>query len=234
MKDPIIIALSGKKGSGKNTVSSFIKSVFDEFAEDNFDKLNVHSMASAISEARLEVAFADLLKQFCIDVLDLDRNQCYGSDEEKNTSTKYKWENTPHFLHSGATFPRKETFTQRGFMTGREVMQIFGTECVRRWFGNVWAEATLRKIQASGKDLVVITDARFTNEVDAILGQQKGHVIRLTRSPFQDSHGSETALDDFDWNHPRCSVIDNNQMTISETNRVIKPIITDIFKRELS
>ena len=229
--EPIIIALSGNKGGGKNTLSSFITKYF----EDPECFVHPEEWAEACLEwfvgygcmVAKEFAFADGIKDFCIDVLGLEHKQCYGSDEEKNTPTEYKWENTPK-LHTW-----EGMFDPKGCMTGREVMQIFGTECVRSWFGNVWADATVRKIQRTTCEMAIITDNRFPNEVEKILGQPKGYIIRLTRSPYagSDSHSSETALSGFDWDRPNCFVIDNAQMTIDEQNNAVIPILDGIFQQ---
>ncbi len=215
MNKPIIIALSGHKGAGKDSVASFIfRYYWDKWCDrTGWSSGNI-----------IKVAFADLIKDFCVDVLGLKPEQCHGSDEKKNTSTKYKWKNTPQF-HLG--------WDGSDCMTGREVMQIFGTECVRAWFGNVWADATIRKIQRAECDLAIITDNRFPNEVETILGQPKGYIIRLTRSPYagSDSHVSELALGDYDWDRPNCFVLDNAQMTIDEQNNAAISILDDIFQQ---
>lgn len=228
MSEPIIIALSGHKGSGKNTLASFTAKFFEDpecfvFPEDCPETLLEWFLGHGCMVAK-EFAFADGIKDFCIDVLGLKHEQCHGSDEEKNTFTKYKWEDTPQF-HLGRD--------DADCMTGREVMQIFGTECVRAWFGNVWADATIRKIQRTECDLAVITDNRFPNEVEATLGQPKGYIIRLTRSPFagSDSHVSETVLDDFNWDRPKCFVLDNARMTIEEQNDAVISILDTIFQQ---
>ncbi|KKL14932.1 hypothetical protein LCGC14_2510680 [marine sediment metagenome] len=235
MSEPIIIALSGHKGSGKNTLATFIVKYFEDpeyFVDPECSEVCLEWVCGYGCMVAKEFAFADGIKDFCIDILGLEHKQCYGSDEDKNTPTKYKWEDTPHFLHSGATFPREATFTQRGFMTGREVMQIFGTECVRTWFGNVWVGATVRKIRKKAPELAIITDNRFPNEVEIILGQPKGYIIRLTRSPFagSDLHPSETALDDFDWGRSNCFVLDNARMNKDEQNDAVIPILQKIFQ----
>ncbi len=215
MNDPIIIALSGHKGGGKNTLADFI---YDYWYEtQHFPQI-------------VEVfAFADGIKDFCIDTLGLEHQQCYGTDDEKNTPTEYKFLQVPEW-HS--CYP--EVINER--MTGREVMQVFGTECVRAWFGNVWAAATVRKIRKAGCSLAVVTDNRFPNEVETILGQPNGYIIRLTRSPFagRDMHPSETALDDFEWNRPNCFVLDNARMTKDEQNNAVIPILQKIFQQELA
>lgn len=215
MNEPVIIALSGKKGSGKNTIASHL---VDSFAREYKGPRNGVPFC-------ITLAFADSLKGFCIDVLGLSKEQCYGTDDEKNTSTRYNWMNTPPMYND---LPWGE-----GFMTGRQVMQIFGTECVRQWFGNVWAEATIRKILKEQPALAIVTDNRFPSEVDAILGHSKGYVIRLTRSPYeQDEHESEIALDDYNWDKENCYVLDNGSLSIEEQNSAVDVIFKDIFHQE--
>lgn len=220
MNEPIIIALSGKKGSGKNTIASFI--------HDYFSREWYSGLCNGIDFCQ-EYAFADGIKEFCIDVLGLEHRQCYGTEEKKNTPTKYKWENVPKLhIWKGMSDPE-------GFMTGREVMQIFGTESVRAWFGNVWAEATLRRICKTRPALAIITDNRFPSEVETILGHPSGHIVRLTRSPFEgDQHTSETSLDDFDWSRERCYVLDNASLNKEKQQEVAIPILEAIFRQELT
>lgn len=211
-KEPTIIALSGRKGGGKNTLSSFILEHY---------QYHIAAYKNTLCE---EMAFADGIKDFCIDILGLDYDQCYGSDDDKNTPTEYKWENTPQFHHG---------WDGSKYMSGREVMQIYGTESVRAWFGNVWAEATVRKIQKMDLGCAIVTDNRFPDEVETILGQPKGYIIRLTRSPYDgnDLHSSETALDDFDWDRPNCFVLDNAHMNKKEQKIAAIPILETIFSQ---
>lgn len=218
MKESVIIALSGKKGSGKNTLADPIADYFiDKWADPNCWSIS----GSVVSMA----AFADLIKEFCVDVLGLEPEQCYGSEAKKNAPTKYLWDNTPR--HKGG-------WGMSGPMTGRDVMQVFGTECVRTWFGNVWAEATIRKIRTENPQLAIITDNRFPSEVETILAYPRGHIIRLTRSPYNgDGHASEISLDDFNWCRPNCHVLDNAEMTRPEQEEAIIPILQTIFQQEL-
>ncbi len=205
MKEPVIIAISGHKGAGKNTIADYMRGYF------------------CVTIDVQEYAFADLLKGFCINVLGLDESQCYGSDDEKNTLTKYCWEDTQRFSCLLAK-PRL------GFMTGRDVMQVFGTESVRAWFGNVWAEATIRRIYEECPTIAIVSDNRFVNEVEAILEQPQGYVIRLTRSPFAgDKHASETSLDNYNWDRERCFVLDNADLSIDEQNNKVYPILGQIL-----
>jgi hypothetical protein len=242
-KKQIIIALSGRKNAGKNTAAFGIKNYFDN--DDEF----------------FECSFADDLKEFCINVLGLRHEQCYGSEEEKNSPTKYLWDDVPEYLRwifSDNEEPRRMVRegcsidqiisrfyilggwlegekAKTGPITGREIMQLFGTNLIRNTFGNVWAEATVRRIKRNGKLLSVVPDNRFKNEIEVILKEPHGYIIRLTRSPFgtKDVHPSESELDGYDWNRDKCIVLDNSKMSIEEQNIAIQPIIEKIVKGAL-
>jgi hypothetical protein len=228
----IIIGISGKKQAGKNTIAEFISSYVKS-------KLNI--------DAKI-ISFADDLKQFCIDTLGLSYESCYGTDAEKNAPTNYKWEHVADIFR--AKFNNKDLsiltidslvtsqLTQRmikennlrtGYMTAREIMQVLGTELIRGNFGNIWANATIRKIIKNKITFSLIADNRFPDETEAVLNQRYGYVIRLTRNPFNDSHASETALDNYNWSQHKCFVIDNASMTIEEQSLAVTPIIESIL-----
>lgn len=258
-----IIALSGRKGAGKNTVAQHLRKYFCL----KHYPIRKHD----IEQLTYECSFADTLKEFCIETLGLTREQCYGTDEEKNTPTKYNWEDAPdffrwkfggdpiakHLVATGEFSPTElmdffyettsdsgrrncleingklhwldPTMLKSGKMTGRDIMQLFGTDLIRQTFGNVWAEATVRRIRSKNKPLSVITDNRFPNEANTIIEQDNSLIIRLTRSPFGtvDVHPSESALDDYDWNRPKCVVLDNANMTIDQQNAEIEKILDE-------
>ncbi len=237
MRKQIIVAMSGRKNAGKNTIATFIAKHFAMLypAQDNthsYWKRTLH-LEEIVGAYVFECSFADQLKDFCINTLGLRREQCYGSDDEKNSPTEYKWKDASKFLawkfgdeYGGKLVADGETqdglmwiFHKRlfktldgfimtyrdGFMTGREVMQIVGTDLMRQTFGNIWAAATIRTIKKNKKPLNIVTDNRFPNEVKAVLAEPNGYIIRLTRSPFgtEDVHPSESALDDYDWKKER-------------------------------
>lgn len=187
--------------------------------------------------------FADDLKQkVCIDILGLSYEQCYGTEEQKNSLTNLRWENMPGIVpicgergvsngDNVGIFDRYGEFIEycrghnSGNMTAREVMQFVGTEIFRKMYGNVWVDSTIRRIQRDSKDIALIGDCRFPNEVQGIQAQG-GKVIRLLRNPYpDDTHPSETALDhynDFDF------VIDNRDCSIQETNKQIETYLRSI------
>jgi len=111
-------------------------------------------------------------------------------------------------------------------------MQVFGTDIIRVWYYDAWAEATFRMInkwfnnqQYSGKPpaLALVCDGRFPNEID--IGLKHGaKTIRLLRDPYygQDKHASEIALDDYSLDKYSL-VVDNRDMPVKEQNDFLKP-----------
>ena len=149
--------------------------------------------------------FADPLKALCMDILGMSYEQCYGTEEEKNSLTDINLSDT--FF---------DTMRSRK-MTAREVMQYVGTDFFRRIYPQVWVDSTLRRIKKDNPRLAVVVDCRFENEVKGIQ-DAGGKVIRLSRNIYGDSdqHPSETALDNysgFDY------VLENQNMDISSQNQ---------------
>jgi hypothetical protein len=142
-------------------------------------------------------SFADPLKKdICMNMLGLTYDQCYGSDEHKNTSTDIYWENKQ--------------------LSAREVMEVVGTKIFRKLKNDVWVRATISKIEKDNPTIAIIPDCRFPNEIDAIHACG-GKVIRLTRDPFGSDAEAEAALDKekYDWSNFDY-VCDNKNMSIYE------------------
>jgi hypothetical protein len=223
----MIIGISGKKQSGKSTSGNFMYSlmmvesgvtdkasinwmgqieVSDLFGDKNykgqFDPCNRNisdwniKKAFQVLDPIIKIYnFADILKQnVCIDILGMTYSQCYGSDAEKNELTDLEW--------GGKR------------LTARDAMQLIGTDLFRKLKTNVWASATLKKIDKEKPRISIITDCRFPNEVDAVK-EYGGVVVRLTRKYDSSTHTSETILDQdqYDWNN-FSHVINNQEMSI--------------------
>lgn len=182
-----IIAFSGRKQSGKSTGAQYV--------ELALQRLKVPVSCATYS-------FADPLKRdICMNILGLTYEQCYGSDEDKNTMTDLIWADER--------------------LTARRAMEIIGTDIFRQLLHDVWVRATMLKIQREKPDIAIIPDCRFPNEVDAILSNS-GYVIRLTLDPFNSQSNSEKALDEnnYDWNK-FSFIINNEKMTIDKKNESI-------------
>jgi len=151
-------------------------------------------------------SFADPLKVICHSLFGLTKEQCWGTDEQKNTPTALRWEDmpgvttNPYMLSIGAVDIGCKTFGveyhDAGQMTARELLQFFGTNIMRKMYEPVWVNATINKIKQEGSLLSIISDIRFPDEANAIK-QNGGKLIKLTRSVSKDTHASETALNDY-------------------------------------
>ncbi len=220
MSDKIIITVSGKKEAGKNTLCNMIAahiankldlvpgkqfgvSTGGELGyptDDGTEFVDIgpgHTEESPLGGPRgvRILSFADLLKETCIRVLGLKHEQCYGRNHEKETLTHLRWDRLPlavrwRYRAKWCSWPRS------GFMTGREVMQVFGSDIMRAWWPDVWATATLQLAKSCVEPVVLICDGRFPNEIDAT-NAAGGLTVRLLRSPHNDTHISETALDNY-------------------------------------
>lgn len=182
-----ILAFSGRKQSGKSTGAQYVESIINN---------------SSLPISYRIYSFADPLKyDICMNILGLTYEQCYGSDEDKNTMTKLEWQGEK--------------------LTARRAMEVIGTDIFRHLYNPVWIEATINKIERDNVDLAIIPDCRFPNEVDAIL-DKNGYVVRLQLDLFNAQSSSEVALDkdNYDWNK-FSFIIDNRAMTIGQKNEQI-------------
>ena len=197
-----ILSFSGRKQSGKSTSADYITSLINEYhimLRENRYELN---MSCKI------YSFADPLKQdICINILGLTYDQCYGSDDDKNTMTDLWWDGVQ--------------------LTAREAMEIIGTKIFRALKTNVWADATINKIKKENVDLAIISDCRFPNEVESVKNSG-GINIRLDLDPFHSNSISENSLDQdvYDWSNFDI-IIKNSKMTIEEKNREITRFLYD-------
>jgi len=234
-----LIGISGAKQSGKNTSANIIAGTiihqlgFDTKIDDKtgdllclddrgiFVKLDLTSKNPTVL-AWLEdnifpfvkiYSFADELKAFCINVLGLTTEQCYGTNDEKNTKTKYKWNVFRKFLSKDTYEIVNKGNAWNKYMLAREILQVVGTDIVRAIYNEAWAEATAKKIKKEKSQCALVSDVRFPDEVE-ILEKNGGIVIWQTRNPFvgEDQHASECALKDYKFKY----ILDNANMTIAE------------------
>lgn len=253
-----ILVVSGKKGSGKNTLANVL--IANELANMGYSTY-INKEGKIVITAEFKNAengieykdgvldlddnspqkqkfleenlypfvrpysYADELKKFCMNVFGLTHAQCYGSDDDKNSITKLRWENMPTIIDNGlkvsTKFAEKLSGHAPGPMTAREVLQYFGTNICRKMFSDCWVLATLKRIKEDNPALAIITDARFPNEI--LLAKQAGaKTIRLLRNPFNDNHYSETALDPPKFDASQFdAVIDNSQMDIVQQSAAV-------------
>lgn len=274
MSKKMVIVFSGKKQSGKSSSCNYVISKYlnaiehrmvhdinndgsitkstysitktgELVVEDNYDyEQYAVNMDGIIKHSVKTYSFADPLKKFLIDILNVPYSGCYGTDVEKNTPVPHiLWENFPrecrpiikkiheskHLEFSGTY---RDSWTEEvpktGPMTGREIMQAFGTDIIRKIYGDCWARGTYNLIKNETYKLSLVGDCRFPNEVN--LGSEvNAKTIRLLRNISKDSHPSEIALDSYP--HEKYTlVVDNSDMTLKEQCEYLDPFINQWFE----
>ena len=203
-----ILGFAGKKQSGKNTCCNFLQMLkFHEYGVCKNASLNEQGQILVsdlfgekvsgsdwipLTEEYVDIsqllesfrpckiyAFADVLKEFSVDVLGLEYNQVYGTNEEKNSPTHLLWENMP-------------IGNNKGPMTGREILQYFGSDICRKMYENIWFDACIRRIRKDNPELALISDVIFPNEIKGVQNEG-GVVFGLPRDIVngKDTHSSE-------------------------------------------
>jgi hypothetical protein len=148
--------------------------------------------------------FADPLKEMCVNLFELNPQNIYGSDDDKNKHTPFCWKDMPGVKSQNIDLEKN--------LTHREFLEHFGTNVVRAIKLDVWSAYTMNIIKQEQSNIAIIPDVRFPNEVRDIK-KSGGVVIRLKRDIFSSNATAETALDN--WDDFDC-VIDNKNCTIDE------------------
>lgn len=201
---PTLIGITGKRGSGKNTVADYIK----EWAEERGQKAQLQGFADS-----LKLSFARLFHP-------------HATVEEAIEFADYFKESGT--LSLGSALPASFINRYQPEISGRAALQRYGTECHREVFDtNFWVDALLPDSHHyhpepglgnrvwdwpsnwnDGIDYAIVTDARFDNEAERVI-QLEGVVWQVHRASLDeqsDAHASEKGLDP----HLIYVTIDNN------------------------
>lgn len=173
-----IIAFAGRKRSGKGILSNVIK--------ENNDKTVIITIAS-------------YLKLLCCDLLCIDYNTL---NERKDNGYTFsikpndRWYNIINKKTNISIENIKNEIAEKEFTTIRDMLQIIGTDLIRK-YNPLWhVNCMVEDINSYGDEYtIVIDDVRFPNEREAIekLG---GRVFFIIRPNWFDvsNHISETSL----------------------------------------
>ena len=218
MGKPTIIGLSAQLQNGKDTVAALILKLTSYTVESG-----EYTVPSKWKTRR----FAGKLKEMTAILLGCSVDALEDINY-KNTELPDEWSRwslidpglvtetddgrvTPHFATEQEVYdyikekewfwlenlkPTKET------MTPRKILQLLGTEGGRDVIHpNIWVNATLGDL--TEKDHVIITDARFPNEVIGI-NRKGGIVVKIIRPSVvsTSNHPSETSLNNYtNWDY---------------------------------
>jgi len=241
----MILGISGKKHSGKNTVANIIHGIalkqmdmVQDWSIDGNGHLNVLIQDGwgvfdvtrrdkdfvAWAENNLYpyikmYSFADALKWLAVELFDIPEECCFGTEDQKNQIQEHLlWQN----------MPGRARYWRSGPMTAREFLQYFGTDVMRYMWEPVWVNKCIKDIKREGTLLAIIPDVRFPNEVQ-VIEEAGGMVLRLTRNVFDDDHKSETALDNYSFTDYLDNQDDSIDSTIAKVQKFYKSFLLRKF-----
>lgn len=210
----MIIGISGKIGSGKDTVAEMIK-------------------AESMRDTGWEIKkFAGKLKEITGLITGINP-ALLEREDVKNTELPEAWatyELYDFMRPTGVIYPTKKlsemaprsnsqhSYTiHRKVMTYRQFLQILGTEAGRdKIHTNIWVNALMSGYQPDMN--WIITDVRFPNEAESVKANG-GLLVRVERNSLTGNHPSETALDGYsDWDF----IIQNHGTILDLRNEVAR------------
>lgn len=198
----LIVGFCGFAGSGKDTAADFIK------AELEKENIIVY-----------KDSFANKLKDVISILMSWDRNLLQGSTIESRN-----WREQPdEFWSNVVGYP----------ITPRQIMQKIGTDLLRNQFSkSIWIASLFAKYQNKHENSVIlITDCRFPNEIDAV-EQKNGLIVQISRESdpkdYTNLHESEYA-----WkNYAKQPInIYNNGCSLDEYHQELIQIIDKIKEK---
>jgi len=209
----MIIGVSGKARSGKNT-----------FAEMLAAELNKEAYPPYVM-----MGFANELKLRCQEAFDLTWEQLWGEDKEVPDKRYIKLQGTgSHFGDSNLPF-------NSTYWTAREIMQDFGA-FYRSIDNGFWVKNLFKVIEEKEYTNVIITDVRYINEADFVI-DNGGFVIRINRENKDDVHNmqhpSEVELDEynrFDFTVINNWTLEELKVSASEVAKFLRDSENDLNK----
>lgn len=191
MNNKVVIALIGKKGSGKDTAANHIQKILRE------NQIKVGEIQH----------FAKPLKDFCKKLCGIFLPEEFEfSDENKDkvfSCDHSSWEGYNKVSDSNVVFidkPFEFPYGHTAVFSPRILLQQIGMTLRETFNDNIFVESLIHKVINEDSDVSIIADVRFPNEI-ASLKLIFEHVIfiRIIRPNCNNSnHISETALDNYE------------------------------------
>ena len=167
-----------------------------------------------------KISFADKLKDAVAEMFDWPRAMLEGVTPQSRA-----WRERPD------SFWSQELGRD---ITPRYVLQVFGTECMRRGFyDGIWVSLVKKKIQENPTTNWVIPDTRFPNEVDMIksVGGSVWCVKRgqnpqwFDRYKYHDVKPDDIHPSEWAWAHSNFDHIITNDDTVAQLHQKIENTI---------
>lgn len=220
-----LLLLSGKINCGKNQYAKFLQEEFEkhglkvkqdlyagdlkQFASEDFTTLG-HTLFNKVQEIKASFQmFTDIRYGIPPAVFD-------------NVNT----------LLDGLTFTEENFWEDKTDIT-RVLLQLYGTEIARKRFDDqFWIKSLAKRVNEDENDVIIITDARFPNELEDIrdyVNNRRVIPIRIEReidrNQLHGEHSSEKALDDYQWWE---WIVDNNG-TLEDLKASSEVVVEDIL-----
>ena len=225
---PNLIGISGKMGSGKDTLSFIINYVADNFAPDS-----IANWDQPVTEFTYKnKKYSEKLKYMVCFLIGCTRSDLEDREFKETELGEEWWYYCNSLFFDGETKMvsyseaddniKNNTSWYIVKLTPRKLMQLLGTEAGRQIIHpNIWVNALFADYEPDSK--WIITDVRFPNEAKAIK-EKGGIMIRINRPNFigkDFDHLSETALDDYDGFD---YVIENDSDSVRDLVDIVKEL----------
>lgn len=206
-KNKKLIGISGKIGTGKDTICQIIQFLDNYELQDIFTNVEEYIDAykkfgpSNVSDVYTNVKFAYKIKQIVsiltgISISDLEKPEVKESYLSECWNKKIKKINWFKPMSKGI-YSRCEIEER---ITVREFMQSVGTDALKNIVHpNIWINSLYADFKPDNK--YIISDVRFIDEAESVL-ERNGILIRVNRNTNIEhkykNHISETQLDNYD------------------------------------
>jgi hypothetical protein len=185
----MLLALHGRLQAGKDTTFERIKYLASQLPEHTIPGVPGKTFPEFSEVTR--IAFADPLKNSAAALLKVSREELEWMKVSEIPTVTVR---VP--LSGNPDDYRFRTVS----LTGREYLQLYGTEAHRDIFGDsFWVDQAMEQANRGGnRSLFVITDCRFPNEAQAVKQRGDGYVVHVVgpEGKAAGGHSSEQVLDD--------------------------------------
>lgn len=195
----MLIGITGKKNSGKDTVAKIIILILYDYSDEGVERFLYDDDLIDIVPSDVKIrSFAEPIKRMVAELI--------NEDVEALEDREFKEKELPAI------------FTSYGDrLTPRKLMQLIGTEFGREMIHNdIWVDLLFENYDSTKK--WIISDVRFENEAQKIL-DEGGYLLQIkSEEGAEDTHASE--------NRNLTNLC--HKIIVNEKEKGFKPLIRDL------
>lgn len=169
-------------------------------------------------------SFATNFKDSLCKIFSIDRKMLYGSNEEKNQETHILWDNVLPLLSPQRFEELKHNAGKK--MTGRQLMQVFGTDICRQIDEPCHIRNAFKTAQEVNPDIAIFPDGRFEDEFEFFENLKRSQsdfkvwLIKLKRMKIKSNDPMEQGAPGIKESRYDL-VIDNDNLSTIEKNEIL-------------